>query len=127
MAISATHHSPILIDTAGDQARRLARLEKLTGFLDDAFRIPVLGYRIGWDSIIGLIPGIGDMATATMSAYIIREAQRMGVPRATLIRMMGNVGVDFVVGSVPILGDFFDVAFKANRKNMRLLRKSLKL
>lgn len=106
-----------------DHAARLARLDRLADQLDARFSL--LGIRFGWDSILGLIPGIGDVATAVPSVYIISEAARMGARRSVLARMGVNTAVDFVVGGVPILGDLLDVAFKANRRNIALLKREM--
>lgn len=110
---------------AASTRQRLERIERLTDWLDSAVRIPGIGFRIGWDTIIGLIPGIGDLATTAMSAWIINEARALGVSKLTLARMIANTSADALVGSVPIAGDLFDAAFKANVKNLKLLRKSL--
>ncbi len=103
----------------------LERLQALGRLLDDAFEIPGTRFRIGWDAILGLIPGVGDVITAALSIYIIAAAARLGVGRVTLARMIANVGVDMVVGAVPLAGDVFDAAWKANRKNLRLLEKAM--
>ncbi|QDU82408.1 hypothetical protein Pla110_41630 [Polystyrenella longa] len=108
-----------------EEIARIERIEQLAKWLDDAYRIPGTNFRVGWDTIIGLVPGIGDAATTLMSAWMINEARRLGVSRWTLLRMVSNVGIDAIVGIVPFVGDLFDVAFKSNRKNMNLLRKSL--
>lgn len=89
--------------------------------MDSQFSIPGIPYRLGWDGIIGLIPGVGDLITSTVSLYIIVEAQKLGVSRWTTLRMVGNLLIDVAVGAVPVLGDVFDVAFKANLRNLRLL------
>lgn len=104
-------------DARLDQLRRLARL------LDDGLRIPGTQIGIGLDPIIGLIPGVGDAAGAIMGAAILMEAARRGVPRATLVRIVGNVVLDAALGSVPVAGDLFDVFWKANRRNMSLLER----
>jgi hypothetical protein len=83
------------------------------------------GYSIGLDPIIGLIPGIGDLIGTAVSAFIIYQAQRAGVPKATIARMMINVGIDSAVGAIPFVGDAFDFAFKANQKNLELYRDSM--
>ncbi|MFO7965897.1 MAG: DUF4112 domain-containing protein [Desulfobacterales bacterium] len=103
----------------------LSRLEKLSFILDDLFRIPGTRRRFGLDGLVGLIPGAGDAATSLLSLYLIWEARRMGAPKPTQARMLGNIVLDTLVGSIPLFGDVFDVGFKANRKNLRLLKKHL--
>ena len=90
--------------------------------MDSSIRLPG-GFRIGWDGIIGLIPGIGDLIGLGVSTWIVLGAARLGAPKATLARMAGNVAIESLVGTVPILGDLFDFAFKANERNMRLLER----
>lgn len=104
------------------QQTSLQRLEKLGQLLDNAFAIPGTRFRIGLDSILGFIPGIGDVTGAALSAYLIAGAARLGAPVRTLLRMVGNVGIETVVGAIPIVGDLFDIAWKANLKNLALLR-----
>jgi hypothetical protein len=99
----------------------LERLKRLSRLLDSAIGIPGTRYRFGLDAIIGLVPGIGDAIGAIFSIYIIFQAARLGVPKPTLARMIGNVGVDTIVGEIPLLGDLFDVAFKSNIKNLSLI------
>ncbi|REJ91641.1 MAG: DUF4112 domain-containing protein [Planctomycetota bacterium] len=110
---------------APEHQRRVERLERFASLLDEAFQIPGTKFRVGWDSIIGLVPGVGDLTTALLSAYIIFEARRLGLPKRTLMRMAGNVGLDTLLGSVPLIGDLFDATFKANKKNMRLMKERL--
>jgi hypothetical protein len=104
---------------------RIERLERITRLLDTAITIPGLNFRIGADGIIGLVPGVGDALTTAMAAWVVYEAHQLGVPRALLMRMIANVAADSLVGSVPLVGDVFDVMWKANRRNMRLLREHL--
>jgi hypothetical protein len=101
--------------------RRVERLRRLARLLDDRFRIPGTRYRIGLDGLVGLVPGIGDGVTTLIALYIVLEARRLGVPLAKLGRMGINVGLDAVLGAVPLVGDLFDVAWKANRRNLALL------
>jgi hypothetical protein len=110
--------------TDGRQAAADELIEKLSYLMDRS--IPIGGgYSIGLDPIIGLIPGIGDLITTAISGFIIYQAQRAGVPKATVLRMMINVGIDGAVGAIPFLGDLFDFAFKANQKNLELYRESM--
>lgn len=100
--------------------RSLVRLRQLATMLDTAIRLPG-GIRVGADAIIGLAPGIGDAITTLLAAYIVYEARRLGLPRHKILRMAANVGIDSLVGAVPILGDIFDVAFKANIRNLKII------
>ncbi len=104
---------------------RLRDLDALARLLDDRFRIPGTPVRFGIDGVIGLVPGLGDIATTLLSLYVVARARDLGLPARVLARMLGNVAVDAVAGSVPLLGDLFDVAFKANRRNLDLVRRSL--
>src|SRR5215211_902903 len=101
--------------------RELERLRVLARVLDSAVAIPGTRYRFGLDAIVGLVPGIGDAIGAIFSIYIVFQAARLGVPKSTLVRMIGNVGVDTLVGEIPLLGDLFDVGFKSNIKNLSLI------
>lgn len=98
-------------------------LERLGWLMDDLIRVPVLGWRIGLDAIVGLIPGFGDTATSLVSFYILAAAVRYGVPKVTLLRMGLNLGIDYLVGSLPLVGDLFDAWWKSNQRNVDLLSK----
>jgi hypothetical protein len=104
---------------------RLAQVRWLAGMMDDAFHVPGTRLRFGWDTILGLFPGLGDVLTSALSLLIVHHAWQTGASKLTLARMLGNVGVDFVVGAVPFIGDLFDFVWKANRKNARLLEQHL--
>jgi hypothetical protein len=106
---------------AAGRRQSVERLQRLAHLLDDRFRIPGTRYRVGLDGLIGLVPGIGDAVTTLLALYIVLEARRHGVPLRKLGRMGLNVGVDALVGAVPLVGDLFDVAWKANRRNLGLL------
>lgn len=97
-------------------------LERLGWLMDDLFRIPVLGWRVGLDALVGLIPGVGDTATTLASLYILTSAVRYRVPKITLLRMGLNLGIDYAVGALPLVGDLFDAWWKSNQKNIDLLR-----
>jgi hypothetical protein len=103
----------------------LARIEALAKLMDSAFVLPGSNVRVGLDAILGLVPVAGDLVSQAISTYIIWEARQLGVSRWTLMRMFGNTIVDTVVGSVPVLGDAFDVIWRANLKNLALLKKEL--
>lgn len=98
-------------------------LDNLGWVMDDLFRVPVLGWRFGLDAIIGLIPGFGDTATSLVSFYILVNAVRYRVPKITLLRMGLNIGIDYAVGSIPLVGDVLDAWWKSNQRNLDLLRK----
>ncbi|HJT31461.1 MAG TPA: DUF4112 domain-containing protein [Pirellulales bacterium] len=100
-------------------------LELLAQWMDSVFEIPGLGIRFGLDALIGLIPGLGDTLTTLASLYILGAARRYGVPRITMVRMAANIALDYVLGAVPLLGDLFDVYWKANLRNVALLRRHL--
>jgi|SRR6266496_926384 len=97
-------------------------LERLSWIMDDLFRVPVLGWRFGLDALIGLIPGFGDTATSLVSFYILAAGVRYRVPKITLLRMGLNIGLDYVLGSLPLVGDLFDAWWKSNQMNVELLR-----
>lgn len=104
---------------------RVERLRTLSRVLDNALRIPGTKYRFGLDAVIGLVPGIGDAIGAIFSVFIVFQAARLGAPKSTLFRMMSNIGLDTIVGEIPLLGDLFDFGWKANSKNMALLEDHL--
>jgi len=103
----------------------LARARALTRLLDTAARIPGTGIRFGLDPILGLVPGLGDTAGALLSGYLVLLASRAGASRATIVRMIANVAIDTIGGSLPVLGDAFDVAWKSNSRNLVLLERTL--
>ncbi len=102
-----------------EETRR--RLDMVAWLMDSAIEIPGLKVRMGVDSILGLLPVVGDAISALISTYIVAEAARLGAPRPVIARMTVNVLTDTIVGMVPVAGDVFDVAWKANRKNVQLL------
>jgi Domain of unknown function (DUF4112) len=104
---------------------RLAQVQWLARMLDDRFAVPGTRIRFGWEAILGLFPGLGDALTSVLLLLIVHHAWQTGVKPFTLARMLGNVAADFLIGAVPFVGDLFDVAFKANRRNARLLEQHL--
>ncbi|MEO1388191.1 MAG: DUF4112 domain-containing protein [Cyanobacteria bacterium J06634_6] len=101
----------------------IKRLRQISHVLDNAIPIPGSKARIGLDPILGLLPGGGDVFTGLLSVYIVYEGARMGVPAPTLARMGGNILLDVLTGTVPVIGDLFDVTWKANSQNVTLLEK----
>jgi hypothetical protein len=104
---------------------RIARIETLAGLLDTALLVPGTNIRLGFDALIGLVPGIGDAVTAALSLWLVKEAHALGAPRHLIARMLGNIAIDSLAGAVPVLGDVFDVVWKSNRRNLHLLRRHL--
>ncbi len=105
--------------------QRLARLDAIAKLLDVAFIVPGTKFRYGIDGLIGLIPVVGDIITTAISLWLVREARALGAPWHITARMLGNVAVDGVVGLVPVAGDAFDVMFRANVRNVRMLKRWL--
>ena len=122
LSISSLEAQPEDIESLPDSVDEAAvqRMRFVAHLLDDSIRLPGTEFRIGLDPIIGVLPVAGDAVAAALSGYIILESARLGVSYLTLLRMLANVGVDFAVGSVPVVGDIFDVAWKANVRNLRL-------
>jgi hypothetical protein len=106
-------------------SRRLTAVGAFAEWLDAGFRVPGTNIRFGLDPLLGLIPGVGDVVGAVLAGWILVEAVRLGASRATLVRMAGNVALDAVLGAVPIIGDIFDFAWKANLRNVALLNRHL--
>jgi hypothetical protein len=107
------------------EQQRLTQVRWIARTMDDQFTVPRTKIQFGWDAIIGLLPGIGDVLTSAVSLVVVHHAWRLGSPSFVLVRMLRNIGIDLVFGSIPILGDAFDVAWKANRKNARLVEQYL--
>ena len=104
--------------------RREEQLRAYAHLLDSAVRLPG-GFRVGLDGLVGLVPIVGDLVGAGLSGYLVVAAARLGIPRRTVARMVANVAVETLIGAVPLLGDAFDLVFKANERNARLLRREL--
>jgi hypothetical protein len=102
-------------------APQLARVRAIARAMDSAISIPGTGVRFGLDPVLGLVPGLGDVVSSIASIYIVMIGIRLGAPRSAVLRMMGNIAIDTLVGSVPILGDLFDVGWKSNNRNVALI------
>ena len=105
--------------------RDLRRIDNVAGLMDAQFRIPLTGLRIGLDGLIGLVPGIGDAVVFIPSAWMIERGWHHGARKRTLARMALNSGIDLVIGAIPLVGDLFDIGWKANLRNAALLRRDL--
>jgi hypothetical protein len=108
---------------ARDRVAIISEFERVSRLLDSQWRIPGTDIRFGIDPLVGLVPGLGDVAAGLVSAYIVLVARRLGLPTHVVARMAGNIVVDVVFGSIPLLGSVFDVFYKANRRNFRLLQR----
>lgn len=103
----------------------LARIERIANLLDAWIELPGTKIRIGLDAVVGLIPGVGDALTFFASIYVVDRLSRLGLSWLTRMRMIGNVLIDLLVGAIPLLGDIFDVGFRANIRNLDLARREL--
>jgi hypothetical protein len=125
MANYDTRDSSFSFSVPRTRAERIARIEAIATLLDTAFLIPGTNFRFGFDGLIGLVPGVGDALTTAISLWLVKEAHALGAPKHLIVRMLGNIAIDGVVGAVPLLGDAFDLVWKSNRRNMHLLRRHL--
>lgn len=114
-------------DTDGfnESTDQIRHLERIAGWLDNRFRIPGTPIRLGIDSLLGLIPGVGDITTGALSGFIIYRGYLLGVRKRTLLIMTKNVVVDTVIGSIPLIGDLFDIGWKANLRNVDHIKTDL--
>lgn len=99
----------------------IARITVLARLLDSAFLIPGINRRVGVDALLGLVPGVGDAVSAALSSYIIWEARQLGLPRWKIARMIGNLALDTTLGAIPLAGDVFDMFYKSNQRNLRIV------
>jgi hypothetical protein len=106
-----------------EEAQR--RLQRIARLMDSQIRVPVIGLRIGADAILGLVPGFGDILTGAIGAYLIYEAQRLGIPRSAVLRMVANIAFDTAIGAIPVAGDIWDFFFRANDRNMQILARHI--
>ena len=128
MAMSPNQFEQVVRDMPGfgrDPASIRRRVEAMEAMLEGLFVIPGTKRRVGLDSLVGLIPVVGDLATAAMGAWIVWEARNLGMSKWQITRMAANVGVDTLVGAIPFAGDLFDFLYKSNTKNLRIIRKHL--
>lgn len=128
MALSQDQFDRIVRDMPGfgrDPASVRRRIEAMEAMLEGLFVIPGTSRRVGLDSLVGLVPVVGDIATAAMGAWIVWEARNLGMSKWQITRMAANVGVDTLVGAIPFAGDLFDFLYKSNTKNLRIIRKHL--
>lgn len=128
MAISQDQFDRVVRDMPGfgrDPASIRRRIETMEAVLEGLFVIPGTRFRVGLDSMVGLVPVVGDLATAAMGAWIVWEARNLGMSKWQITRMAANVGIDTLVGAIPFAGDLFDFLYKSNTKNLRIIRKHL--
>ena len=128
MAVSQDQFERVVRDMPGfgrDPASIRRRIEAMEAVLEGLFVIPGTNRRVGLDSLVGLVPVVGDLATAAMGAWMVWEARNLGMSKWQLTRMAGNVGIDTLVGAIPFAGDVFDFLYKSNTKNLRIIRKHL--
>ena len=125
MAETFSHYASVETYRDDEVAQAVARVEMLAHLMDSVVTIPGTNVRVGLDAALGLVPVVGDLLSQAVASYIIWEARRLGVSRLTLARMIGNSALDTLVGMVPFAGDVFDVMYRANRKNLVLLREHL--
>ncbi len=114
-----------LVQNRNDPAALRKRIETLEFLLERSFTIPGINRPVGLDAIVGLVPVVGDVVTAAMGAYIIWEARNLGMPKWKLWRMMGNLGVDTALGAIPLVGDAFDLLFRSNTRNLKIIKRHL--
>lgn len=110
---------------ADSLSAELDRLDRLAWQLDSGFRVPGTSFRFGWDALLGLIPGVGDAAMAGVGLYFPVKAIQLGAGWGAAIRMLFNIGVDWLIGSIPVVGDLFDFGFRCHQRNARILREAL--
>jgi Domain of unknown function (DUF4112) len=111
--------------TEFERLKTLKRIERLAKLMDTAWRIPFTKWRFGVDSVVGLVPGAGDLVNLGVSIYTLMLAHKLGAPNSLLLKMAANSGIDFGIGSVPLVGDIFDMFFKSNTRNLKMLTEFL--
>ena len=111
--------------TESERSRSLGEVEMLAWLLDNSIPVPGTGRRFGIDAVIGFVPVLGDLVSGGLGLFVVWRASRFGLPRIVVARMLANTAVDIVVGAIPILGDAFDLWFKANTRNLGIMRRHL--
>jgi hypothetical protein len=114
-----------LIQNRRDPEALRKRVETLEILLERSFVIPGINRQVGLDAIVGLVPVVGDVITAVMGAYIIWDARNLGMPKWKIWRMMGNLGLDTALGAIPLVGDAFDLFFRSNSRNLKIIKRHL--
>ena len=124
---SASRLKPLVEDLplGSDPASVRRRVEALEMLLERAVTIPVIRRQVGLDAVAGLVPIAGDLLTAAMGIYVVWEARNLGLPKWKLLRMAGNVAVDTAIGSVPVAGDLFDLLYRSNSRNLKIIKRHL--
>lgn len=117
---------PTLDSYEDEWSARIRRVENIANLLDSQFRIPGTNFKLGWDGLIGLIPGIGDTITLIPQCYLLYEAIRLKVGWSVILKMLLNVLIDWLIGLIPVLGDFFDIVFKSNLRNAQLVAEAMR-
>ena len=113
------------LPVGSDPASVRRRIEAMEKLLENSFTIPGINYRIGLDSVAGLVPVVGDVVTAAMGMWLVWEGRNLGLPRWKLWRMTGNVAFDTAVGAIPVVGDAFDFLFRSNTRNLKIIKRHL--
>ena len=111
--------------TESERSRSLGEVEMLAWLLDNSIPVPGTGRRFGIDAVIGFVPVLGDLVSGGLGLFVVWRASRFGLPRIVVARMLANTAIDIVVGAIPILGDAFDLWFKANTRNLAIMRRHL--
>jgi hypothetical protein len=122
----STADAPELDPYEDEYSLTLKRIDKLAYLFDARFEIPGTQVRIGWDGLIGLLPGVGDTLTMLPQLYLVYEAIRLKLGMGTILKMLLNVLIDYLVGSIPVLGDAFDIVFKSNMRNAKLVAEAIR-
>jgi hypothetical protein len=125
MPASRTFNFEALKAAGPTEEDAIARVTLVAKLLDSAFVIPGTNRRVGFDALIGLLPGVGDAVSAVLASYIIWEAKQLGLPKWKIARMIGNTAMDTAIGAIPFAGDVFDVFFKSNQRNLRIIHEHI--